>query len=153
MAGRKGPDRSKADRKVREEYHVGTVLSLRPSSYDECACFDAYRGRSPGKSHQNRTVRAVIKNKPAPLLEDACFWRGRWHVSRPLSESGQGLFLCFLDSLAMRFRGLLMVALRSQGNWRWEGPLGTPLGLVHWKRASSPVEAGTLRFLPHLQLR
>ena len=27
-----------------------------------------------------------------------------------------------------------MVALRSQGNWRWEGPLGTPLGLVHWKR-------------------
>ena len=25
-----------------------------------------------------------------------------------------------------------MVALRSQGNWRWEGPLGTPLGLVHW---------------------
>src|SRR5574339_509682 len=38
-------------------------------------------------------------------------------------------------------RGLLMVALRSQGNWRWEGPLGTPLGLVHWTRASSPVEA------------
>ena len=36
-----------------------------------------------------------------------------------------------------------MVALRSQGNWRWEGPLGTPLGLVHWKRASSPVEAPT----------
>src|SRR5574337_628542 len=36
-----------------------------------------------------------------------------------------------------------MVARRSQGNWRWEGPLGTPLGLVHWKRASSPVEAGT----------
>ena len=34
-----------------------------------------------------------------------------------------------------------MVALRSQGNWRWEGPLWTPLGLVHWKRASSPVEA------------
>ena len=30
-----------------------------------------------------------------------------------------------------------MVARRSQGNWRWEGPLGTPLGLAHWKRASS----------------
>src|SRR5574337_1249239 len=44
-------------------------------------------------------------------------------------------------------RGLLMVALRSQGNWRWEGPLGTPLGLVHWKRASSPVEAGTAGYL------
>ena len=29
-----------------------------------------------------------------------------------------------------------MVALRGQGNWRWEGTLGTPLGLVHWKRAS-----------------
>ena len=25
--------------------------------------------------------------------------------------------------------------------------LGTPLGLVHWKRASSPVEAGTSGFL------
>ena len=40
-----------------------------------------------------------------------------------------------------------MVALRSQGNWRWEGPLGNPLGLVHWKRASSPVEAGTAGYL------
>src|SRR5574340_1498263 len=40
-----------------------------------------------------------------------------------------------------------MVALRSQGNWRWGGPLGTPLGLVHWKRASSPVEAGTAGYL------
>ena len=40
-----------------------------------------------------------------------------------------------------------MVALRGQGNWRWEGPLGTPLGLVHWKRASSPVEAGTAGYL------
>ena len=29
-----------------------------------------------------------------------------------------------------------MVALRSQGNWRWEGPRGTPLGLVHWKRGT-----------------
>ena len=37
--------------------------------------------------------------------------------------------------------------LRSQGNWRWEGPLGTPLGLAHWKRASSPVEAGTAGYL------
>src|SRR5574337_906411 len=37
-------------------------------------------------------------------------------------------------------RGLLMVARRSQGNWRWEGPLGTPLGLVHWI-ASNPLPA------------
>ena len=28
-----------------------------------------------------------------------------------------------------------------------EWPLGTPLGLVHWKRASSPVEAGTAGYL------
>ena len=40
-----------------------------------------------------------------------------------------------------------MVALRSRRNWRWEGPLGTPLGLVHWKRASSAVEAGTSGFV------
>ena len=51
------------------------------------------------------------------------------------------------DSCAGDLRGLLMVARRSQGNWRWEGPLGTPRGLVHWKRASSPVEAGTSGFL------
>ena len=51
------------------------------------------------------------------------------------------------ESCAGDLRGLLMVALRSQGNWRWEGPLGTPLGLVHWKRASSPVEAGTAGYL------
>ena len=25
--------------------------------------------------------------------------------------------------------------------------IGTPLGLVHWKRASSPVEAGTAGYL------
>ena len=29
----------------------------------------------------------------------------------------------------------------------WEGPLGTPLGLVQWKRASWQVEAGTTGFL------
>ena len=40
-----------------------------------------------------------------------------------------------------------MVPLRSQGNWSLEGTLGTPLGLVHWKRASSRVEAGTSWFL------
>ena len=31
--------------------------------------------------------------------------------------------------------------------WSWDGPLGTPLGLVQWKRASSRVEAGTSGFL------
>ena len=42
-------------------------------------------------------------------------------------------------------RGLLMVALRSQGNWRWEGPLGTPLGLVHWPAdARDPRDAGSI---------
>src|SRR5574337_1306992 len=40
-----------------------------------------------------------------------------------------------------------MVALRHQGIWWSEGHLRTPLGLVHWKRASSPVEAGTSGFL------
>ena len=30
--------------------------------------------------------------------------------------------------------------------WSWEGPLGTPLGLVQWKRASSRVEAGNSGF-------
>ena len=31
--------------------------------------------------------------------------------------------------------------------WSWEGPLGTLLGLVQWKRASSQVEVGTSAFL------
>ena len=31
--------------------------------------------------------------------------------------------------------------------WSWEGPLGIPLGLVQWKRASFLVEAGTSGFL------
>ena len=29
----------------------------------------------------------------------------------------------------------------------WDGPLGTPLGSVQWKRASSRIEAGTSVFL------
>ena len=33
--------------------------------------------------------------------------------------------------------------------WSWEGSLGTPLGLVQWKRASSRVEAGTSGFLSY----
>ena len=31
--------------------------------------------------------------------------------------------------------------------WSWERPLGTPLGLVKWKGASSRGEAGTSGFL------
>ena len=38
-------------------------------------------------------------------------------------------------------------ACKRRGLPRWEGPFGTPLGLVHWKRASSPVEAGTAGYL------
>src|SRR5574337_238442 len=56
-------------------------------------------------------------------------------------RSGAGRTPWGPSTCAGDLRGLLMVALRSQGNWRCEGPLGTPLGLVHWKRASSPVEA------------
>ena len=39
-----------------------------------------------------------------------------------------------------------MVALKSQGTWRWEGPLGTPLGLVHLKRASKEKASAALGF-------
>ena len=82
-----------------------------------------------------------------------------------LSSHGRGIWP--RDVLKKVFRGLSLVeagnpgfprlvqvtsgdshmALRSQGNWSWDGPLGTPLSLVHWKRASSPVEAGTSEFL------
>src|SRR5574341_378197 len=64
-------------------------------------------------------------------------------ASSPVEAGNPG----YPSTCAGDLRGLLMVALRSQGNWRWEGPLGTPLGLVSWKRASSPVEAGTSGFL------
>ena len=52
-----------------------------------------------------------------------------------------------MSKLRLRKVKKAVLCWRSQGNWRWEGPLGTPLGLVHWKRASSPVEAGTSGFL------
>ena len=44
-------------------------------------------------------------------------------------------------------RELLGVPLRSQILWSWERPLGTPLGMAQWKRASSRVEAGTSGFI------
>ena len=70
--------------------------------------------------------------------------QNRWENSTSLSLEN---YPRFVEGGQGNLRGLLMVALRSQGNWRWEGPLGTPLGLVHWKRASSPVEAGTAGYL------
>ena len=47
----------------------------------------------------------------------------------------------------VRIRELVRVPLRSQGHCGLEGPLGTPVVLVLWKRASSRVEAGTSGFL------
>ena len=90
-------------------------------------------------------------------------WRG-WARIALESSLGNWASRCFEEGLSRSFsgcgrtpwgpstcagdlRGLLMVALRSQGNWRWEGPLGTPLGLVQWKRASCPFEARTSGFL------
>ena len=64
-----------------------------------------------------------------------------WHITLCKSYL-RHIFKGFLGR-----RTAFVVALRSQGNWRREGPLGTPLGLVHWKRASSPVEAGTAGYL------
>ena len=65
-------------------------------------------------------------------------------------DSQQAVFLCLFCSAGSihcgAVRGLVIVG-GPRGNWRWEGPLGTPLGLVHWKRASSPVEAGTAGYL------
>ena len=77
---------------------------------------------------------------------EAQFW---CQVTIPIPKKGnaKGRKPWVPSTCAGDLRGLLMVALRSQGNWRWEGPLGTPLGLAHWKRASSPVEAGTAGYL------
>ena len=78
------------------------------------------------------------------------YWIGRDYmeiVSTEMVPTDIRASIVGAEGLLVYIRGLLMVALRSQGNWRWEGPLGTPLGLVHWKRASSPVEAGTAGYL------
>ena len=42
---------------------------------------------------------------------------------------------------------LRVIYVKSGILWSWEGPLGTPLGLLQWKTASSRVEAGTSGFL------
>ena len=69
-------------------------------------------------------------------------------IHLPMQEI-QVLFLGWEDALEeeMATHSSILALRRSQGNCRWEGPLGTPLGLVHWKRASSPVEAGTAGYL------
>src|SRR5574341_824527 len=72
----------------------------------------------------------------------------------PSGQTSGNLFeLVTAEFIEKAFKQLqvLMVALRGQGNWRWEGPLGTPLGLVHWKRASSPVEARSEEHTSELQ--
>ena len=86
----------------------------------------------PLGGRQGRRVSTLVARGSASLLPSP--GRGRW--------PRDGYLLELTGWPPGDLRGLLMVALRSQGNWRWEGPLGTPLGLVHWKRASSPVEAG-----------
>ena len=42
---------------------------------------------------------------------------------------------------------MIWPGLPGKGIGRKTWTLGTPLGLVHWKRASSPVEAGTAGYL------
>ena len=83
-----------------------------------------------------------------------------------LSSHGRGIWP--QDGLKKDSRGLSQVAAGNPGFPRlvpvtsgnfsgflrelrdavdFEGPFGTPLGLVQWKKASSPVEAGTSGFL------
>ena len=55
----------------------------------------------------------------------------------------------FLFQLSYPFQIIYIIYPKSSmsSSSLWEGPLGTPLGLAHWKRASSPVEAGTAGYL------
>src|SRR5574341_618189 len=120
----------------------GVVLERRPP----CAVSHEVRRRgqcasrgAPGKSRLHASGEGERVTAPEPWEGNLASSRVEEGLSRSFSGCGStpwGPSTCAGD-----LRGLLMVALRSQGNWRWEGPLGTPLGLVHWKRASSRVEA------------
>ena len=106
---------------------------------------DALAGESNSISNQKSMLLTYAKEHRFP---NPTFFVDDGYSGTNFDRPG---FQAMLDEIvatcAGDLRGLLMVALRSQGNWRWEGPLGTPLGLVHWKRASSPVEAGTAGYL------
>ena len=53
-----------------------------------------------------------------------------------------------LYSLDLGIQGASQGASEKSGIlWSWDGPLGTPLGLVQWKRASCRVGAGNSGFL------
>ena len=52
-----------------------------------------------------------------------------------------------LDSCMLRQGASQGASEKSGILWSWEGPLGTPLGMAQWKRASSGVEAGTSGFI------
>ena len=77
---------------------------------------------------------------------------GSKHGNYALSVAVAGTVLCVLSYFTSVKPITLHAIMKLDLNtwiffWRWEGPLGTPLGLVHWTRASSPVEAGTAGYL------
>src|SRR5574337_1047566 len=128
---------------------LGVVLERRP----QCAVSPEVRRRgqcasrgAPGKSGLHASGEGERVIAPEPWEGHLASRRVEEGLSRSFSGGGRKPWVP--STCAGDLRGLLMVALRSQGNWRWEGPLGTPRGLVHWKRASSPVEAGTAASVP-----
>ena len=107
-------------------------------------------------------------------LREPLLWRQGSQVSMRVARgsasllSSHGRGIAPQDALKKDSRGLLRVGAgnpwfprlvpvisgRSKGASEksgilcsWEGPLGTPLGSVQWKRASSQVEAGNSCFL------
>src|SRR5574341_1389212 len=104
--------------------------------------------REPLVGRQGSRVSMRVARGSASLLPS--HGRGIWprdalkEVSRGLSrvEAGNPGFPRLVQVTSGGFSWWLGEARETGG-----GPLGTPRGLVHWKRASSPVEAGTAGYL------
>ena len=97
-------------------------------------CFFHYSTTSWSLSKFFTASCAFLLEKAMEPHSSTIAWKIPW-----LEEPGR------LQSLGSLGVGHDWVTSLSLFTFMW--PLGTPLGLVHWKRASSPVEAGTAGYL------
>ena len=132
----------------REDYGVSWVFSSCSSSV---VLLTRYNGelREPLLWRQGSQVSMRMARGSASLLSS----HGRGIAPQDTLKDSRGLFRVGAGN-PWFLRLVPVISGRSKGASEksgilcsWEGPLGTPLGSVQWKRASSRVEAGNSCFL------